>query len=252
MATEARGAPRSPEFSGGRFGGDKDVSGGPTARLLDSDPALAEGLSPQERAAAADTLAAPLRILEKGPWQPEGRPQRPGHFGFLIVDGLLVRRVVVGTGSSAELLAAGDLLWPWDEEASSFATTSWEVLERTTLLVLGPPLAQSVARWPAILANLVIRGTRRSRALAADAALASVVGIRDRVLILLWQIAERWGEVRRDGIRLTIRLPHRILAELVGARRPSVTSALAELHQDGRLATSEDGSWVLLGDPPTS
>jgi hypothetical protein len=221
------------------------------ARLLRCDPALAEGLTPEETTAASEALAAPLLTLEKGPWEPEGRPRQPGHFGFFIAEGLMVRRVVVGTGSSAELLGAGDLLWPWDEEVSSFSTTSWEVVERSTLLVLGPRLAQSLARWPAILSNLVVRGTRRSRALAADAALASVVGIRERVLILLWQIAERWGEVGRDGIRITIRLPHRILAELVGARRPSVTSALAELQQEGLLGTADDGSWVLLGGPPT-
>lgn len=251
MATEVRGG-RSKAFSAGVSEAEKDVSRAPTTRLLDSDPALAEGLAPREREAASEALTAPLKMLEKGPWQPEDRPREPGHFGFFIVEGLLVRRVVVGSGSSAELLGGGDLLWPWDEEGSSFSTISWEVLDRTTLLVLGPRLAQSIAHWPAILSNLVVRGTRRSRALAADAALASVVGISDRVLILLWQIAERWGEVRRDGIRIQIRLPHRILAELVGARRPSVTSALAELQQEGRLRFAEDGAWVLLGAPPPS
>jgi hypothetical protein len=252
MATEAPGDGRRAAFPAPAFGGKKDVSRGRTVRLLECDPGLAEGLTPQEREAAVEALSAAARTLEKGPWQPESRPAHPGHFGFLIVDGLLVRRVIVGSGSSAELLGGGDLLWPWDEEVSSFSNTSWEVLERTTLLTLGPRLAQAVARWPAILSNLVVRGTRRSRALAADAALASVVGIRERVLILLWQIAERWGEVGKDGIRITIRLPHRILAELVGARRPSVTSALAELQQEGLLDTAEDGSWVLLGGPPSS
>jgi hypothetical protein len=223
-----------------------------TARLLDCDPALGAGLAPEDRAAATEALAGAVRHLSRGPWQPDPRPRDRGHLGYLIFEGLLVRRVVVGSGSSAELLGKGDLLWPWDEEISSFSTTSWEVLAPCSLLVLGPRISRSVSRWPPILSNLVERGTRRSRALAADAALASVVGIADRVLILLWQIAERWGELGAVGVKISIRLPHRIIAELVGARRPSVTSALAELQQAGRLGTTSDGSWVLLGDPPSS
>ncbi|MDX6713590.1 MAG: family transcriptional regulator, cyclic receptor protein, partial [Baekduia sp.] len=38
------------------------------------------------------------------------------------------------------------------------------------------------------------------------------------------------------------------LARLVGARRPSVTSALGDLARDHLLERTEDG-WLLRGDP---
>jgi 16S rRNA U516 pseudouridylate synthase RsuA-like enzyme len=69
-------------------------------------------------------------------------------------------------------------------------------------------------------------------------------------LTALWQLAETWGEAKKDGVHLSIRLPHRLLAELMGARRPSVTSALTELKSAGRLDRTSSGFLVLRGDPP--
>jgi CRP/FNR family transcriptional regulator, cyclic AMP receptor protein len=232
--------------AGGRGG----VSGVRVVQLLECDPELGEGLSGQERASATRALPVQATSLQPGPWRPDAEPREPGHLGYLVAAGLLVRRVEVGTGSSVELLGRGDLLRPWQEEISSFCTASWEVLERTTVVALGSSLVRDMSQWPAIVSNMLARGVRRSRAVAADAAIASIVGVEERLLILLWQIAETWGEAKEDGIHISIQLPHRLLAELVGARRPSVTSALSELQQSGRLVSSVDGCWVLLGDPP--
>jgi hypothetical protein len=219
-------------------------------QLLECDPRLAEGLSAEERALAAGSLPVQAAVLKKGRWDPGAGPPEPGHLGHLVCRGLLVRRVEVDRGRSVELLGQGDLLRPWQEDASSFCLASWEILEPTTLAVLGPATARALGHWPAIAANLVARGVNRSRASTAAAAISSIVGLEERLLILLWHLAERWGEHAREGIRIPIRLPHRLLAELVGARRPSVTTALASLQEEGRLAGASNGRWMLLGDPP--
>ena len=226
------------------------MGGVQVVQLLECDPALGEGLGSDDRAAAAATLPAQAASLEKGVWKPSFEPPSTEHLGFLVIRGLIVRRVEVVEGSSVELLGQGDLLRPWLEDTSSFCTASWEVLEKTTLAVLGPRFVRGLGRWPTVASNIAARGIRRSRALAADAAIASIVGIEERLLILLWHIAERWGEMKNDGVHIKIRLPHRLLAELVGARRPSVTSALSELQEAGRLDSTASGRWVLLGDPP--
>jgi hypothetical protein len=54
--------------------------------------------------------------------------------------------------------------------------------------------------------------------------------------------------VSPQGVRLPLALPHRTLATLVGARRPSVTTALSGLSRDGLVERTEDG-WLLHGDP---
>src|SRR3954453_6993637 len=88
-----------------------------TINLLDVDPDLAEGLNPQERAAAARVLAVPSHVLEPGPWAPE---RDLGHVfpvvGFLIVHGMVARDLLLAGPKTTELLGAGDMLRPWDDD----------------------------------------------------------------------------------------------------------------------------------------
>lgn len=219
-------------------------------QLLDCDPNLAEGMPEEEQAIAAQALPVRIARLGKGVWDPDLTPPEPGYLGYLLIEGLVVRRIELAQGASVELLGRGELLRPWQEDASSFCRASWEVVEAATVAQLNAQLTRRICQWPALVSNLVDRGIRRSRALAADAAAASIIGLEERLLTALWQLAETWGEAKTDGVHLSIRLPHRLLAEMMGARRPSITSALAELKSTGRLSSASDGSWVLRGDPP--
>jgi CRP-like cAMP-binding protein len=81
-------------------------------------------------------------------------------------------------------------------------------------------------------------------------AIAHQPRVDDRVLLTLWHVAERWGRVRPDGIVIPLPLPHRRLAGLVGAQRPSVTTAMGDLARAGALSKADDGAWVLHGSPP--
>ena len=49
---------------------------------------------------------------------------------------------------------------------------------------------------------------------------------------------------------IPLALTHRILGQLVGARRPTVSTALSELAERDELVRRADGSWLLRGDPP--
>jgi hypothetical protein len=69
-------------------------------QLLECDPDLAEGLPEGERALATQALPVRVASLKKGPWHPDSKPPEPGHLGYLIVKGLLVRRIEVAQ-------------WPW-------------------------------------------------------------------------------------------------------------------------------------------
>jgi hypothetical protein len=67
--------------------------------------------------------------------------------------------------------------------------------------------------------------------------------------MLLWNLAGRWGRVRSDGIVVPLRLTHTVLADLVAARRPTVTSALSELARQGAVRAIREG-WLLSGNAP--
>lgn len=97
--------------------------------------------------------------------------------------------------------------------------------ERLALWSADPDLGGSLAR--ALLAQVA------DRELAAAIALEPTV--ERRLLLKLRQLADRWGSVTADGVRLDLRLTHQELAELVGAVRESVTIALGSLMDQGEL-----------------
>jgi hypothetical protein len=57
--------------------------------------------------------------------------------------------------------------------------------------------------------------------------------------------------VTLDGVVVPVRLTHEMIGRLVGAHRPSVTTALTQLTRTGRIRRLPHG-WLLLGDPPAA
>jgi CRP-like cAMP-binding protein len=124
------------------------------------------------------------------------------------------------------------------------------VLEATRLAVLDHKLVLRMNPWPQLGLELFARGTRRAHALAVVLAIAHHPRVEDRLLLTLWNVAERWGRVRADGIVVPLPLSHQRLADLIGAHRPSVTTAIGKLTRSGALSRGSDGTWVLHGSPP--
>jgi DNA-binding transcriptional ArsR family regulator len=69
--------------------------------------------------------------------------------------------------------------------------------------------------------------------------------VDQRLLLLFWHFAERWGRVRPEGVVVQLPLTHETLGALIGARRPSVTSALSALAEQGLVEPVERGEWLL-------
>jgi hypothetical protein len=152
------------------------------------------------------------------------------------------------------LLGPGDVLrpWRWDSTGSHVqAEVGWVVLEPTRMAVLDHGLVVRMAPWPQLGLELFARGTRRAHSLAVALAIAHHPRVDDRLLLTLWHLAERWGRVRPDGIALPLPLSHQRLADLVGAHRPSVTTAMGDLTRSGTLSPGDDGVWALHGAPPS-
>jgi len=218
--------------------------------LLELDRDLARIADPARRGALG-TLWTETIKLERGAWEPELREPPGDHLGYLVVDGLLGRRVFVpDRGRSLELLGQGDLFRPWQEDAASFSRVSWTVLEPAAVAILDQSFAARAREIPELLETLTERALRRSRRLAVSAAIANTVGVEDRLLLLLWQLTELWGRKAPGGAMLPFRLSHQTLADLVGARRPTVTLALRSLSQREQLRRGEGGEWLLVGEPP--
>jgi hypothetical protein len=227
-----------------------------TIALVDADPDLADLLEPEQLPRARAEARAHVHSLSAGVWDArDAHMAETHHHGFLIADGLLSRNVEVLGRSCVELVGPGDVMrpWSWDDAGSHVqAEVGWIVLEPTRLAVLDDALVRSIMPWPQLGLELFNRGTRRAHHLAVALAIAHHQRVDDRLLLSLWHLAERWGRVHPDGIVLPLPLGHQRLAELVGASRPTVTTALGELSAAGRISRRDDGDWVLHGAPPES
>lgn len=222
--------------------------------IVDADADLAALLGVAACERARREALTRVRSLSPGAWD-AGSAVEPGihHRGFLVVDGLLTREVDVLGRRCVELIGPGDVLrpWRWDEDGSHVrAEVGWVVLEPSRLAVLDHGLVTRMVPWPELGVELFGRGTRRAHQLAVALAIAHHQRVDDRVLLTLWHVAERWGRVGRDGIVVDLPLSHQRLADLVGAHRPSVTSALGELARSGAVSRRASGEWLLHGAPP--
>jgi CRP-like cAMP-binding protein len=176
----------------------------------------------------------------------------PEGIGLLVLSGLLIRKTGIDGRYGAELLGEGDLLRPWGEEAEALTLRSsvhWAVVEPVRLAVLDEHFGRVVGRYPELASRLIARAVERSRHLAVNMAIVHHARVDVRLHMLFWHLAARWGRVRGDGVTVPLRLTHTVLADLVAARRPTVTTALSELARQGLVRSVDDG-WLLLGDPP--
>ena len=205
--------------------------------------------------AALRRLTVPLIHLRRGPWTPpDGVVDGQGSpLGVVILDGLLVREATVGEHPCAELLGPGDFFHAGPEPDTDELLprrVEWTVLAPSRVAPLDADFVASAALWPEVLTTLLDRAGRRADRLAVLQAITHLTRVDDRLHALLWYLAERWGRVGPDGVTLALRLPHRTLAGMVGARRPSVTTALGQLMARGDVERRADGAWMLRGGPP--
>ena len=219
-------------------------------RLLELDPELAAGLSEEEARRAMKYLVARTTHVPAGSWEPEHEflPEEPRSLGLLIVDGLLTRRVEVRGGSSLELLGPGDLIRPWDADRTPedvMRTASWCALGATEVAWLDHEFAALCAHWPEVGANLLKRTMQRTCALACHLAISHIVGVELRILRLLGHLAERWGRVTRMGVLVPVPLTNEMIGTIIGARPPSVSTALRKLLRADLVVRRPDGTWLL-------
>jgi hypothetical protein len=222
--------------------------GGPVS-LLEHDRDLAVTIPRSDLQRLEPQLRCRTFVLKPGRWQPP--PADPDAFGLYIVEGLLVRRVQVGAARSAEILGPSDVLRPWHEDLEFYgaADARWSVPTMTRLAVLDGRVTTALGSSPELNVALSGRLVRRARELVYLAALSHLVKVHERLLGTLWHLAERWGRVTSRGVVVALPFTHEILAEVVGAQRPSLTTGITTLEQRG-LITREDGHYVLHGEPP--
>ena len=249
--------PRRPVFAQqGAIGGNTtaaDSTPAPAIRLLEHLPDLAADLDSAQAATAFRALMVPA--IELGPGccdfgLPETVPSVTGRpFGVLVTEGLLAREVRLGDRTSTSLYGPGDILDLQTDEGSSLATGARLVCpELAVIAVLDDRVLVAMREWPRMIARLFAVAMRQLERADINAAIGRLERVEDRLLGLFWLLADHWGRRGPDGIEIEQPLTHEAIGRLIGARRPTVSLGLRELHERGVLHRSADGMWLLAPD----
>jgi CRP-like cAMP-binding protein len=223
------------------------------ARLLEADPELGRRVPVRDIAHAQQEVVARVQVLRCGHWEVPASEGDPGAIGFLILDGLLARDVLLAGSTATDLLGEGDVLQPWVSARNEGLVryhVQWHVLEPVQVAVLDGEFMRSLARWPQVMSALLERVVRRTQRMAIHQALLQLSPVETRLLVLFWYLAERWGHVTPDGITVRLHVSHEVLGQLVGSQRASVTTGLRHIDESGLLVRRADGTWLLRGAPP--
>jgi CRP/FNR family transcriptional regulator, cyclic AMP receptor protein len=222
-----------------------------TVSLLDVDRDFGRFLTDEDRI-AAEHLVVPVEELRKGPLDLAVLLRETGGFGALVLEGMLTQRLQIGDQVTARLLGPGDFLAVSGVARSMLlGESSCVATGRVRLAILGNELLGAVRRWPRLAAGVYVRIAEQTERLAVQLAICQLPRVDQRILSLLWLLAEAWGHVGPAGTVVPLSLTHESLGALIGARRPTVTLALGELSERGAIVRQERG-WLLLEPPPAS
>lgn len=171
---------------------------------------------------------------------------------WVVARGRLALQVTApdGRARTIGLVEEGDVLVPPVDAWAAFGPRAWPVaIEDSAVGLVSADRLASWLREPALAANVVRILSRQ----IADRELAVAIALEPRVerrlLLKLGQLAERFGRVTPEGVRLDLRLTHRELAQMVGTARESVTLALGRLADAGEIDV-RNRTLIILRPPP--
>jgi CRP-like cAMP-binding protein len=217
------------------------------ASLFDIDPELGELLDERQLTEARSRAIVPVADLAPGPWSPAGLERARGRpFALMVVDGLVLRELLLAGSTATELLGPGDIVDHVAPDETLLPTEArWSAPESGRVAILDDRLLAIMRTWPGVGRILLDRAARREIRLSTHRAIAQLPRVDQRLLAFFGHLAERWGRVASIGVVIPLQLTHETLGRLIGARRPTVSLALKELHNDNMLERRDDGAWVL-------
>jgi len=217
--------------------------------ILDARLELSTYLTTDERAELA-SFGLPVVTLVPGQVDVSTLLAQRGAFGATVLDGIVMSAVRIGEQTGIQLLGPGDLILPVSDVAPDWLSdVEVRVTTPVRLALFGKELLAAAFRWPRVIQGLYACVGDQLQRLTSQLVICQLPRVDERVLAMMWLLAESWGQVTSAGVRLPLPLTHETLGALVGARRPTITLALRKLTQQGSIV-HQDSGWLLIELPP--
>ncbi|MTE20524.1 cyclic nucleotide-binding domain-containing protein [Streptomyces sp. TRM43335] len=223
-------AHRSERWDGGEL---------PGGLLGDQVPFLAR-LEREDRGALL-SLGHPIRY---GPRSPLLRQEEPSTHVLFVLSGWtkVTRSAANGYEALLALRGPGDIVGEsaaLDDRPRSATVTALD--EVRAVAVERQRFTAYLATAPQVAMRLLSLTTDRMRAGDRRRLEFAALGVRERLAILLLELARAHGEHVPEGVRLTVGLSQHELAGSVGASREAVARLLKDLRQRGIVLTGHRG-----------
>jgi CRP/FNR family transcriptional regulator, cyclic AMP receptor protein len=221
-------------------------------RLLDADPDLGRWLRDDELEQVRQYAVLPAVHMAEGRWDIQqlrtAQGVRGEVYGFALASGTITIDVQFAARRATRVLGPNELILldGWDSDTLP-VRWQWTVLEPTTIAVLDERIEVIARHWPRLMTALVVRGADQTRHALLQQAISQLPRVEDRLLALMWSLADSRGIVTENGIRLPLSLTHETLAQMVGARRPTVSLGLKALSERGVVVSDREG-WLIAPD----
>src|SRR5579875_358014 len=221
----------------------------PTISLLEIEPELGNWLTAEEREIAR-RLLVPVMQLDSSSPELDRVLEQEGAFAALLLDGMVMHRMSIGGRRILRLLGPSDIIvHTWAPRSEILGSSTKRAAGHARIALLGRPLVNAARQFPGLIVGLHLRLGDQQQRLAVQLGICQLPRVQDRVLTLLWLLAESWGRVTSDGTRLPVKLTHSAIGELIGARRSTVSLAVRDLAAEGALSAEGQG-WLLHSSPP--
>jgi hypothetical protein len=211
--------------------------------LLDAEPDLGTFLTAEQREQAGRVQLHVHKL--RGDFDFAAVLLERRGFGGLIIDGMVLERLHAGDQPTLRLLGPGDLLSPPLAPSRTVTHIGFTAIADTRVMMLDDRILAACQHWPRLFTSLHLKSAEQAERVAAQLAICQLPRVTDRLLALMWLLAETWGRVTTSGVALPIALTHDALGGLIGARRPTVTLALHELCDRGAIIRQDLG-WLLI------
>lgn len=160
-------------------------------------------------------------------------PNDPGHSVYLLTSGRIRLYHVTAEGKETVLafIDPGEIFGELSLFGQSQREEFAEAMEKSTVVrIPGDEMQQLMSDRPEIVLQVSrLMGLRRQRIERRLKALLFRSN-RDRLVYLLLELAERYGQPSPEGVKIGIRLSHQEMASMIGSTRETVTVLLGELQ----------------------
>jgi len=143
------------------------------------------------------------------------------------------------------ILSSGDIMGEMSILDEELASATAEAIEDSRLVFIKREDFQSIlVRYPMITLGIAQILAKRLRLADREIEELAFYSVKSRVIKTLMELADRYGEKTNSGIRLSLKLTHQELADMVGTSRETVSRVISVLEKR-QLITNERGYTVI-------